>query len=463
MKKVFNEVNSLDKRCYVKFNLTEDILMENAANRMFDFVKKKIKKKRKILIVAGAGNNGADGIVLARLLYLDYDVKLYLPYGAKSNMAKLQLERASLIGIKITKTYPLKTDNYSLIVDCLFGTGLNRELDEKSQKIIKKLNKMDGYKLACDIPSGIDSKGFINSIAFKANRTITMGALKKSLYSDIAKDYVSKIKVGTLGVSSKIYNTKSDCYLLEKKDLKLPLRDLKDTHKGTFGHLAVIIGEKKGAGKISAKTALKFGVGLVTAITKDINLPNSIMQSEILPLNTTAIAIGMGLGTLEYRSELFDKRLPLIIDADMIYKREILKLLDRDNIVLTPHPKEFCNLLKITNIEDITIEQLQKDRFKYVELFCKKYPNVVLLLKGANVLIGQNKKLYINSFGISALSFGGSGDILSGLVGSLLAQGYSPIDSAIGGSLAHTLSALKYKGANYSLCPNDLIKQIKKL
>ena len=461
MQKVFDEVNSLDERCYTKYSLSEDILMENAASSMCNFIEKKIKKNSIILIISGVGNNGADGIVLARLLHGNYDVKLYLPFGLKSPMAKLQEKRAKLIGIKILKTYPLKPT--PLIVDCLFGSGLNKNLDEKSLQLIKKMNKSKAYKISCDIPSGVDKNGNISTVAFKADTTITMGALKKSLFSDISKDYVGKIIVGDLGLCRKSYEKKSNYYLLEKKDLILPNRNMQNTHKGTFGHLAVVIGEKKGAGKISAKSALKFGVGLVTVISNEDNFPNSIMVSEKLPLNTTAITIGMGLGNVKYSSEIFDKNLPMVIDADMFYDENILSLLERKNIVLTPHPKEFCNLLKITSIENITIEELQKNRFKYLKLFCTKYPNIVLLLKGANVLIGQNKKIYINTFGTSALSFGGSGDILSGLIASLLAQGYSPLDSAISGSLAHTLSALKYKGADYSLCPNDLIKQIKKL
>lgn len=356
MKKVFDEVGILDKKCYNQYGLSEDILMEHAATSMLDFIQKKFKKNAKILIISGVGNNGADGIALARLLQGNYKVKLYLPFGVKSIMAELQLKRAKLIGTKITNTYPLKPNTYSLLIDCLFGSGLSRELDEKSENIIRKLNKLKGYKLACDIPSGINKLGQIPSVAFEANKTITMGALKKSLFTDNAKDFVGKIKVANLGVQRNLYEDKSNCFLLEKKDLKLPIRDKKNTHKGTFGHLSVVVGEKKGAGLISCKTALNFGVGLITAITKRTDIPNSIMSSDNLPTTTTAIAIGMGLGNCKYKKEIVDLKLPIIVDADMFYDKTILNLLNRDNIVLTPHPKEFCNLLKISNIATITIE-----------------------------------------------------------------------------------------------------------
>lgn len=132
-------------------------------------------------------------------------------------------------------------------------------------------------------------------------------------------------------------------------------------------------------------------------------------------------------------------------------------------MVLTPHPKEFCALLKLIGIANIDVNDLQKNRIKYVKEFSNKYPKTTLLLKGANVLISQNQKIYINTFGTTSLSKGGSGDILSGLIVSLLAQGYSCKDSAINASLAHTLVAKKYRYNNYSLTPNDLIKGIKNI
>ncbi len=460
MQKVFDEVTTLDKKCYEKYALSEDILMEHAATAMLDFISKKFKRDKTVFIVSGAGNNGADGIALARLLHGFYKVKLYLPYGAKSNMAKLQLKRANLVGVKISdKIY--KSD---IIVDCLFGSGLTRALNEKSQKIIQRLNKIDGFKIACDIPSGINSNGQISPICFNADTTITMGALKKSLFTDFAKDYVGKIIVANLGVQRELYEDKTDKFLLDKQDIKLPLRERKSSHKGSFGHLAVVIGDKKGAGLLASEAGFAFGCGLITAISKKEikKIPNHIMQNKTLPQNTTAICLGMGLGKT-CDKKLLNKNIPKVIDADFFYNKDIVNILDNKNIVLTPHPKEFCSLLKLCNIADISIDELQNNRFKYLEDFSKKYPKVTILLKGANVLIAQNKKIYINTIGTSLLSKGGSGDVLSGLIGSLLAQGYDTLNATISGSLAHTMAALNYDENNYSLTPEELIKQIKKL
>lgn len=461
MQKVFKEVNSLDKRCYEEFALNQDILMEHAASSLSKEIYKKFKKEKSILIVCGPGNNGADGIALARLLYKRFDVKLYIPFEVKSKMAQIQLKRVKLLGIKSIDIL----EECDVVVDCLFGSGLNKDLDEKSQKIINTLNCFNSYTIACDIPSGINTQGEVTSIAFEANLTITMGALKQALFSDIAKDYVGEIKVANLGVQREIYETKTSSFLLEKKDLNLPFRNKKNSHKGTYGHLNVIVGCKKGAGIISAKAAFGFGAGLVSVIShENIDIPYHIMQTHTISDNCTAIAIGMGLGKYEKKEveAILSSSLPMIIDADLFYEEVILNTLEKE-IVLTPHPKEFCSLLKLCDLADISVETLQRNRFKYVKLFAKKYPKVVLLLKGANVLIAQNKKLYINSFGSAILAKGGSGDVLSGLVASLLAQGYSSLDATISASLAHSIAAQNYKKNNYSLIPADLVEEVKKL
>jgi len=459
MQNIYDEVNTLDKRCYEKFDLTEDILMENASLSMLNYIDNNFSKKEKILIVCGTGNNGADGIVLGRLLHAKYKVSLYIPFELKSKMAIKQIKRTKKLNVKIVS----KIVKCDILVDCLFGSGLNRNLDEKSSLLLEQMNQSKAYKISCDVPSGINTLGQVTKNAFYADRTITMGALKKSLFTDIAKEFVGKISLANLGVQRAVYETKTNYFLLDIEDLKLPFRDNKNSNKGSFGHLSVVLGEKVGAGLLCADAGFSFGCGLITVVSKDIKkLANYIMQNETIPQNTTALCIGMGLG-ISYDENILQNKIAKVIDADLFYDKNMLFLLEQKNIVLTPHPKEFCSLLKLTKIANISIDELQNNRFKYVSLFCKKYKNIVLLLKGTNVLIGHNKKIYVNTFGSAILSKGGSGDVLCGLIGSLLAQGYSPLDAAINGSLAHTLAASKYAGNNYSATPQDLIKEIKKL
>ena len=461
MQKLFDEVNSLDKRCYEKFLLSEDLLMEHAASNMALYISEKYSTSKSILIVCGSGNNGADGITLARLLHTKFDVKLYLASNPKSSMAQLQLQRAKTLDIKIVE----EVFEADIIVDCLFGTGLNKPLDEKSINLLNTLNSYKSFKIACDIPSGINNLGQIQNVAFEADVTITMGALKTSLFSDVAKDYVGEIIVADLGVQREIYEIESNKFLLEKSDMNLPFRNKKNSHKGNYGHLNVVAGCKKGAGIIAANAAFNFGAGLVSVVChENLDLPYHLMQTHFISENCTAIAIGMGLGKYETDEikKILNKKVSKIIDADLFYDKLICEVLVQD-VVLTPHPKEFVSLLKLCDIADIRVEELQNNRFLYVEKFCKKYPKVVLLLKGANVIISLNEKIYVNSFGNATLSKGGSGDVLSGLIGSLLAQGYNCLDAAISGSLAHTKAVNNYDKNNYSLTPFDLIEEIKKI
>ena len=460
MQNLFDEVNSLDERCYKKFHLTEDILMEHAANSIATYIRNNFSTDKTILIVTGSGNNGADGITLGRILHQEYNVSLFFAKKPKSTMAILQEQRAKSIGVNIVQEL-IHTD---IIIDAIVGSGFKNEFNEDLSKILKHINKTNAFKIACDIPSGIKHNSNPAKHCFVADVTITMGALKKSLFLDAAKDLVGKIEVADLGINRLIYEKKTNWFLLDKKDLKLPLRKQQNTHKGTFGHLNILSGQKSGASVLSAQAALRFGTGLVTIVSpKEILLPYEIMNSSTVSKNITAFALGMGLG-IDFNNfdfiDKLDQNLPIVADADIFYMPILKKLLKRSNIIFTPHPKEFIELLKQTELANITIEELQQNRFFYTELFCKTYPNAVLLLKGANVIIGQEDIFYINPHGNSKLAKGGSGDILAGLIAALLAQGSKSIDAAINASLAHTQLALNYKGADFSLTPQDLILEI---
>ncbi len=466
MQKIFDDCYELDKRCYEKFNLTEDILMEHAALGLEKAVKSIAAANSKVLIVAGPGNNGADGITLARLLQGDYNIYLYLPYGAKSPMAKLQLERARQLGLDTISSLPGCAD---VVVDALFGAGFSKALDIKGMEIINSLNDLGGFKLACDIPSGLDRNGNPNPIAFKADLTVTMGALKKALLSDYAKQFTGDIEVVNLGVGREFYEHHTRTFMVEKEDFNPPLRNNPATHKGNFGHLCIVAGEKSGAAVLCGSAALRFGTGLVTLIgDHDIpNRPFSIMQSKNLPQNTTAVAIGMGLG-IEYdpimiKSAITENDIPVLLDADVCYAPWVKELLERcSKSVITPHPKEFAALLKTLEInEDADVYAIQQDRFGWARRFSEAYPKSVLVLKGANTLIACEGAIYVNTLGTPVLSQAGSGDILSGLIASLLAQGYTPLNAAINGSLAQTLCARNYKGADFSATAEDLIEEIR--
>lgn len=460
---VYEETSHLDNRCYETLGLSSDTLMENAGIALAKAVKKKLTCKGKALFVCGAGNNGADGIAAARILHKDYDVAFFIPFGVASKMAKLQLKRAQNVGVLIVESLTT-ADVY---VDALFGAGLNRALDIPTCELLKELNAREGYKIACDIPSGIMSNLELCSVIFQADETITMGALKSSLLHDNVKDAVGKIKVANLGISRKSYETPSDIFLLQKQDLKLPLRNKKNANKGTFGHVAVLCGQKEGACVLASMAAFHFGTGLTTAIGNKIkNLPPYIMHDKILPKSANVIVAGMGLeeplDEEMLHTLLCDTALPLVIDASLCYHNIIKEIVERKKtVVLTPHPKEFTSVLKLTCNEEVDTQTVQKNRFKYAKLFSQKFPHIVLVLKGANTIIAHENKLYINPFGTQALAKGGSGDVLAGMIGALIAQGYCPKDASISATLAHALVAKKLTCNNFALTPIDLCKGLK--
>ncbi len=461
MQKVFEHLGALDKRCYDSFFLTEDILMENAANGLANFVKERFERNKKILIVAGSGNNGGDGIACARILHGEYFVDLFLHKEPKSPMARLQLARAKALGVQLVDTIGSR---YDIIIDALFGSGLKDALDSKTLSLLRDLNTLDGYKIACDIPSGIDSLGRIQGGCFKADATVTMGAQKLSLYLDEAKDFVGEIHVANLGIAREKYETETSMFLLDLEDLHLPIRTKQNTHKGEFGHTIVAMGEKEGAALIGATAALRFGAGLVSVVCDaNTTLPPYLMRADSYE-KADAIAAGMGLGKMD--DALFSALLkkPCVIDADIFYKHEILEILKNNTkIILTPHPKEFASLLKITGIGEYSVEFIQHNRFSLSQTFCDKYKNCILMLKGANTLIAGEGKLFINPHGTPVLAKGGSGDMLSGLIVSLLAQGYSPLDAACNASLALAKCSMLYEFNNYYPTALDMVEELKRL
>lgn len=462
MKNLYLDTRILDERASEKFNLSEEILMENAAAGIANFVRKKFKKGMRVLGICGGGNNGADVLCALRMLEGEFECEFILASQNLKPLAIKQLERAKSAGVCESKDVENSLNGTKCVIDGLFGSGLNRNLDEKHIELISKINASLAYIIACDMPSGLSSEGKVLGACVKADTTITMGARKLGLYSDAAKDFVGKIKVATLGISAQNYECESDYHLLEKRDLVLPNRKNQCVNKGDFGHAFIISGEHIGASKLCAKAAFAFGAGLVSVIGEQgLNLPTHIMQASKISEKMNAGALGMGLGKkgVEELDAQILKGKKLVLDADIFYSPKVLDLLSK-NYVLTPHPKEFCSLLKLCNIADIDVKTLQENRFAYAKAWSEKF-KAVLVLKGANTIIAKGGQIYTMPYGKNTLAKGGSGDVLSGLVLALLAQGYEPLDAAISATLAHALSLKNFKKNSYAFSPTDIIKGVK--
>ncbi|WRE79706.1 NAD(P)H-hydrate dehydratase [Helicobacter pylori] len=464
MLSVYEKVDALDKRAIEEWLLSEDILMENAAMALEKAVLQNASLGAKVIILCGSGDNGGDGYALARRLMGRFKTLVFEMRLAKSPMCQLQKERAKKVGVVI-KTWEEKNKDLEcdVLVDCVVGSAFKGELEPFLN--FESLSQKARFKIACDIPSGIDSKGRVDKRAFKADTTISMGAIKSCLLSDRAKDYIGELKVGHLGVFNQTYEIPTETFLLEKSDLKLPLRDKKNAHKGDYGHAHVLLGKHSGAGLLSALSALSFGSGVVSVqaleceITSN-NKPLELVFCENFPNLLSAFALGMGLENIPKDFNRWLELAPCVLDAGVFYHKEVLQALEKE-VILTPHPKEFLSLLKSVGI-NISMLELLDNKLEIARDFSQKYPKVVLLLKGANTLIAHQGRTFINNLGSVALAKAGSGDVLAGLILSLLSQNYTPLDAAINASLAHALAGLEFKN-NYALTPLDLIEKIKRL
>ena len=468
MKKLFWDTAELDARAVSEFGLSTEVLMQNAANALARTVqtmfKKSSKKRRKILGVIGSGNNGADVLAALRLLSGKFDCFALLASDKQNETSKTELARALKCGVILIPNLT-EIGEFDCIIDGIFGTGLSRELNERTINLINLLNAKPGYKLACDIPSGLNKNGLSQGAVFKADTTVTMGALKLALYSDFAKDFVGCVKVANLGLPRKLYETGTSFYKLGKSDLNLPFRVKQNANKGDFGHVFVVSGEKGGAARIAGLAALTRGAGLVSVVGENLDLEPVLMQSARIMPKMRVGAVGMGIGELDeaQKDELFSElktKDALVIDADLCYEPRTLELLNSKNVVITPHPKEFASLLELANLGKFDAGEVQKNRFNLAQIFSRNF-KCVLVLKGANTLITQGGEVYVMTHGSAALAKGGSGDALSGIIAGLLAQGYDPLNAAISGTLAHALAARKIKINDYALTAADVIKGLK--
>jgi len=533
MQYVYTDTRELDRAALKRFHLTDDILMENAAAALERAVVDALQKLPnrsgtcRVLVIAGGGDNGGDGWALARRLNgavigtLLCSVTVLEVFPPKSEACRRQAERALAAGVKRVTDFSAGADgtagcsafftNFDLIAECLFGSGFHGEPDAGTRALIDAVNKADCFKIACDVPGGVNAKG-CGTTAFRADATVCMGALKTAFFGDFAKNHTGKIVCADLGVSSALFRNipesetetgHSDgtffesaictptAFLLEQSDLRLPVRNIASVHKGCFGHAAVYTGPKTGAGIIAARAAFCCGTGLVSLV-RDVTqplyrsgteteadfgmygaAPAYLMQADSLPEKTTVVTAGPGFGReRENRAaEVFSlllrrKELFCVFDADMFYYGGITQVLEKRpcGLVLTPHPKEFQSLLSLCGMGSFSVDEIVENRMDLVKSFCSRYAGAVLLLKGAHMIIGHKKsekteepRLYINSFGMPCLAKGGSGDVLSGFITAFLAQKYSPLDAAIQGSLVLAASS-RLQTSSYASTPFTLIQ-----
>lgn len=467
MKRLYTNTAKFDRNAVEILGFSELVLQENAARAVADLVRKELKTGTKILALCGKGNNASDAIAALRMLSGEYECGLILLQKELNRNAQIQLNIAKNVGVNVLDLDSLSNfSEFDCVIDGIFGSGFCGEIGDKIAEIIQIANSCSALKIAVDIPSGISENGIVADGAFRADFTVCMGALKLGLYADTAKDLVGQIVQANLGLNESKFSFDDSDFLVLLDDLILPSRDIENVNKGDFGHAFIACGQMNGAAQIAANSALRMGAGRVSIVAlaqniqglSSLNLDPQIMLKSSFD-GADAVAFGMGLGEVEFDFMNLLKK-PCVVDADAFYKPWICEFARSNKAILTPHPKEFSSLLKICKIGEFDVGQIQNNRFELARKFSSKFL-ATLILKGANPIIAQNGVLYIAPQGNAKLAVGGSGDALAGIILAYLAGGFSPLNSAINGVLAHQKSAQIYKGNSYSFTPNDIIEGLK--
>jgi NAD(P)H-hydrate epimerase len=468
-------------------------LMERAAGQLFKWYTRNFDRSRRVIIFAGPGNNGGDGLALARLLSSSrYNVEVfYIMTSGKTsedwntNFQRLERESSVIFNtIDDLEKFPVIGFD-DVVVDAIFGTGLRRPAEGLAELVIKRINQIDCTVISIDIPSGLfgeDNSTNNPEAIITADFTLSFQFPKLSFMFAENDKYVGEWSVLPIGLNRNVIRNTETPYTFLENDYVLSMlrRRKKFDHKGNYGHGLLIAGSygKMGAAIMGAKAALRTGIGLVTCHIPTCGnqviqtaLPEAMVQVDkderiiseldnIEPFN--AIGIGPGIGTDPVTQEALHKLLlfrsrPTVIDADAInilgMNIKWLPALPQDTII-TPHIKEFERIAGKTGN---SFQRLEKQ----IE-FARKY-NCYVVLKGACTSIATPEgKILFNSTGNPGMATAGSGDVLTGIILSLLAQGYSPENAAVAGVFIHGLSGdlAAAKSGYESIIASDIIDNI---
>lgn len=469
------QMHAIDKMAIEKYGIPGIVLMENASKavslKCIEILNE--IKGRTAVAVCGSGNNGGDGFAVARMLYC-YGIKISVIFIGEekklTNDAKVNFESLKKIGIDICTDINCIEKCFNetdIIIDAIFGTGFKGKPRFPASKVIEMINSSGKKVISIDIPSGVDAdNGHVDTVAVKADETVTFAYHKIGCILYPGAEYCGNITVANISIPNDVENMiEIKGNIAAPKDIwsLIPKRKAR-SNKGTYGKLFVIAGseEMTGAGALCCKAAYKSGCGVVNACTlkkcadvMHILVPEAVVR--ILPgydgkffkdsfdvvsedlRRADSVVIGPGIGKGKDVSEFTEKILleaacNVLIDADGLNgiadSKSILKKMKKIPII-TPHPMEFSRLtgLGINEILDNTVGEALK--------FAEKYNTVVLLKDARTVIASPWGDYYINMTGNNSLAKGGSGDVLSGIIGGFMAQGMEPYKAAVAGAYIH--------------------------
>lgn len=430
-----DKVREADRYTIENEPISAENLMERAAGQVFEWLLPRINHDHRIKIFCGTGNNGGDGLVVARRLHeKGFDV-----------------DTMSIQELHSTDDFPVFGEN-EIIIDALFGSGLNRPITGIAADLINYLNQQNAIRISIDVPSGLfaDQPSPLGAI-FKADYTLTFQMPKLAFMMPENDPYVGQLKVLDIQLHPKyLLEVETNNFLVNKEMIKPIIHKRpKYSHKGTYGHALLIAGSegKTGAAILGAKSCLRTGVGLLSVklpqsawTPLQASLPEAMIHTDDKLDAFNAIGVGPGLSTSDEAQRLVrhviqDTHVPMVMDADALNilseNKTWLQFLPPKTI-LTPHPKEFERLFGKTSN---SFERLELQR----EMALKH--GIIIVLKGANTSVAMpNGTVFFNSTGNPGMATAGSGDVLTGMILSLLAQRYNPEEAAVLGVYLHGLA-----------------------
>jgi len=504
------EMREMDHYTMEKIGLPGVVLMENAGARVMEAVlASSLVKEPRIMVLAGSGNNGGDGFVIARKLAdaginallcllvnpenLKGDAKLYYDVYQKRDLPLFLLHENTITGLQ------QHLDQADIIIDAMLGTGVSGTLREPYAEVISMVNKhrKEQLVIAVDIPSGLSSDtGETAGAAVKADKTISFVFPKKGFFLRKGPELIGEWKAVDISVPPSIaaeLGLDLPKVITESMtDAAIPKRP-EHGHKGTFGHVLVLGGSRSyvGAPIYTAKAALRSGAGLVTLAVPESIFPMAAVQcaealmlplpeedghfsvkaaAEVIPYlgKFKVVAVGPGLSRFQEGEELLRLLITsltnqaLVVDADALFLlRNNLELVRqyRGPVLLTPHPGEMAGLY------NKTVPEIENNRLDTARIFAKEF-QVYLLLKGhRSILAAPDGEVYINPYGHDALGKGGSGDVLTGMITSFLAQGASPKEALIAASYLHARAGEEKAKtlSHYGVMPLDIMDGVREL
>lgn len=477
------QMKAADAHTIEKLGVPSLVLMERAARACVTYMEEQEFDLSNICVVCGSGNNGGDGFAIARM-FAKKGLKVTVVMAGNPDHCTEETRHQIELLKKTDARYSseLSEDEYSIIIDAVFGVGLCREISGHYYEVIRKMNEMDAVKVAVDIPSGISAAtGNVLGIAFKAGHTVTIQEIKLGLLLYPGKEYAGKISVAEIGIDREpLIKDLRVAYTLEKEEYRplLPVRQA-DSNKGNFGKLLIIAGSKgmSGAAYLNALAAYRSGAGLVQIYTPEENrtvlqcqLPEAILstyreydEDELLRLLSWAdtVCIGSGLGMSETSRRILKTviryvTVPCVVDADglnlLAGSKECLEKLCNRGFVFTPHMKEFERL------SGSRVADTKADRMNVLSEFVDRYGVTCVLKDARTVVWTKNSRPFVNLSGCSAMAKAGAGDVLAGVIAALLAQGLSCDEAAVLGVYVHGLAGehVQEEKGIYSLLAREL-------